>query len=197
MEQRNAILELMNKNWIYEAIVTTRDLSGGVPRASAMGVSTPDFEHISLEVYRTSKTSENIVRDGKFIINFVMYVELFWKSVTKEHLEFDDAGRLRDADAWIFAQVETTEDAGDKIKINAKILDNKIKNPNFILINRAKQLTLESIIKFTKFDFQDGNAADEINENLRVIKKVAPGSKYEKIVAEILNKIEKPIQANP
>ena len=125
MEQRNAILELMNKNWIYEAIVTTRDLSGGVPRASAMGVSTPDFEHISLEVYRTSKTSENIVRDGKFIINFVMYVELFWKSVTKEHLEFDDAGRLRDADAWIFAQVETTEDAGDKIKINAKILDNK------------------------------------------------------------------------
>lgn len=196
MEQQNEILALMNKNWIYEAIVTTKD-PGGTPRASPMGVLTPDFEHITLEVYRTSKTSENILRDMKFIINFVMYAELFWKAVIHEHLEFDDAGRLRDADAWIFAQVGTIEDAGDKIKINAKILGGKIKNPDFILINRAKHLALESIIRFTKLSHLDEKAVSGINENLRVIRKVAPESKYEKLVIEILNKIENPIQANP
>ena len=187
MAKTNEILDLMNKNWIYEAIITTTD-PGGSPRASPIGISTPDSERIILEIYKTSKTSENITLDKKFIINFVMYVEIFWNATIHENLEFDNFGHLKDSDAWLEMEVEDVEDAGEKIKIYSKISDYEIKKPGVALINRAKYLAMESIIKFTKPD--SSKAEDEINENLRVIKKVAPGSKYEKIVKEILNKIK-------
>ena len=193
IKTKNEILALMNETWIYEAIVTTRD-SDGEMRAAPMGVSTPDFEHIILEVYKTSKTSKNIINEKKFIINFVVYVELFWKTVIHENLEFDNLGHLKDSDAWIEAEVEKVEEAGEKIKVYSKISDYRIINLNFVLINRAKYLALESIINFTKPDLL--KSKNEIKENLRAIKKVAPDSKYEKIVEEILKKIEKHIQAN-
>jgi len=43
------------------------------------------------------------------------------------------------------------------------------------------------MVLFTK---PGDEAKNEINENLRVIKKVAPGSKYEKLVKEILKEIK-------
>lgn len=188
MTQQNEILTSMNKNWIYETIVTTKDADGKI-RAAPIGISTPEFEHVILEVYKTSKTSENIVREKKFIINFVMYAELFWKAVIHKHLDFDDLGHLMDSDVWLEMEVKEVESQDDKIKIYSKISNYKIKNQNFVLINRAKHLAFESIIRFTKPDLL--KAKKEISENLRAIKKVAPGSKYERIVEEILNKIEK------
>jgi len=183
---KNEILNLMNETWIYEAIITTTDACGTI-RAAPMGISTPDSEHMVLEIYKTSKTAGNIIRDKKFTINFVMYVELFWNSIKGKNLEYDSFGHLKDSDAWIDAKVQEIESSGEKIKVYSKITVYGIKNPNFVLINRAKHLAFESVVLFTK---PGDEAKNEINENLRVIKKVAPGSKYEKLVKEILKEIK-------
>jgi len=51
---KNEILNLMNETWIYEAIITTTDACGTI-RAAPMGISTPDSEHMVLEILQNIK----------------------------------------------------------------------------------------------------------------------------------------------
>ena len=68
---------------------------------------------------------------------------------------------------------------------------NKEFNENF-LFNRAQSLALECTIAYTKINagIEREFFRKEILNNYRVIKKVAPNSKYERIAEKILNKIE-------
>ncbi len=179
------LMNLMNKNWIYEVIITTKN-SDGTIRAAPMGIFTPDSERIILEIYKTSKTAGNLIRSREFIINLVSDVELFRNAVMLKELKFRDL-HLNNC-SWLEMNVEKVVEEGEKIKIYSKITGYEILSDDYELINRAKYLAFESIIKFTKPDLS--KARDEIYENLRVIKRVAPGSKYEKIVGGILREIK-------
>jgi hypothetical protein len=78
------------------------------------------------------------------------------------------------------------EDLGDKIRFFSKITDYCINSePN--LINRAEYLTLESLILFTRFFFTKSHTNKILLlENFRIVKKVAPNSKYESIMEKII-----------
>jgi len=57
------------------------------------------------------------------------------------------------------------------------------------LLNRAKSLVLESLILATRIPYLPERKPEELlRENYRVIKKVAPGSKYEHVMQELLKK---------
>jgi len=172
----------LRKGWIYEVIV------GAAGNAAPMGILTRDFESVEMEVYKDSKTYENILGAGEFVINFVDDVEIFYNSIfEKENIEFED-GHLKNADAFIQMKVAGKEELEDRIKIKAVPVEFKIARiPR--LKNRAESLVLESLIAKTRIPhvseeerkFLEG----KIQENLRVVKKVAHGSEFERILERL------------
>ena len=72
------LLNQLNKNWVYETIVTTPDKQ---PHSAPIGISTPDHKKIVLKLYKTSKTYENIAKSRVFVVNFVGDVELFYRAI--------------------------------------------------------------------------------------------------------------------
>ena len=56
------------------------------------------------------------------------------------------------------------------------------------LINRAEALVMESLILATRLPYFSGRGyEDTLKENYRIIAKVAPDSKYEKIIEKVMN----------
>lgn len=177
----------LKKNWIYEAIVTTSD--GKEKNVAPIGIWTKNFSCIEMEIYKNSKTYRNILLTNELVVNFVDDIKIFYRAIYgKDKLKYKKAKKvcapvLRKAKSWLELKVKRKEDYGDKIRIFAEIISYELKK-QVNLINRAEALALESLIKATKLPFK----RKEIEENLRVIKKVAPKSRYEKIVSNLLKK---------
>jgi len=169
----------LRKGWLYEVIVT----SAG--NAAPMGILTRDSESMEMELYKDSRTYRNILDAGEFVINFVGDVGIFYNSIfEKENIEFED-DHLKGADAFIKMEVTEKEDLSDRIGIKAIPIEFKIiKTPK--PINRAESLTLESLIAKTKIPHVSAKEKEflekKIQENLRVVKKAAPGSRFERIL---------------
>lgn len=198
------------RNWIYEAIATTFN-ENKKPNSAAVGIYTKNFRTIILELYKTSNTYKNIIRDGEFAINFTDNISLFYKSsISKRGLKYAKAKKinapiLKDADGYLELKSIGIEDLNDKVRIESEIVDSKINQKNFAsqnfnsqyklycdkkinLINRAKFLALESIINATKIPYISASykkfLKQEIQNYSRIIKKVAPDSEYIKIVED-------------
>ncbi|ODS38148.1 MAG: hypothetical protein A7316_00140 [Candidatus Altiarchaeales archaeon WOR_SM1_86-2] len=190
-------LTKLNKNWIYETIVTTWNEE---PHSAPIGISTPDHEKIVLKLYKTSKTYKNVLNSRIFVVNFVDDVELFYKAIfEKEKLSYrkvthgGDYPVLEGAAAYMGAEVSGIREDEDAALISSDVIFsgiNKEFNESF-LFNRAKSLALECITAYTKMDagVEGEFFRKEILNNYGIIKKVAPGSNYERLVKEILNKI--------
>lgn len=186
----------MRKNWIYEAIATTFN-KNKKPNSAAVGFYTKDFRTVVIELYKTSKTCDNVLREKEFAINFTGNISLFYKSsISKKGLKYAKAKKinapiLKDADGYLELKSIGIEDLNDKVRIESEVIDSKI-NKNIILINRAKSLALESIINATKIPYipdSDKNfLKKEIQKYKRVIKKTAPNSEYERITKYLNNK---------
>ncbi len=177
----------LEKTWIYETIVTTSD--GKKNNAAPIGIWTKDFSDIEMEIYKKSKTFKNILATNEFVVNLVDDPRIFYDALyNKDNLKYKKAKKvcapvLRKTSMWLELKVKRKEDNDRKIKICAEIVSFKTdKKP--ILLNRAKYIALESLIKSTKIPVK----RKEIEENLRVIKKVASKSEYEKIVEKLLKK---------
>ena len=64
-------------------------------------------------------------------------------------------------------------------------------NGSITLINRAEALTIESLILATKLPHLTERKKEEtLQENYRVIRKVAPGSQYEKILRMLFERLQ-------
>ena len=101
-----------------------------------------------------------------------------------------DAPVLIDSPASIEAKVISVTPKAQRMVIEAEIvhIQNRIKCD---LTNRAQSLLLESLIVATRIPhLPEGKPGKLLRENYRVIKKVAPGSKYEDIMRELLNKCD-------
>lgn len=180
----------INRNWIYEAIATTFN-KDKKPNSAPVGSYTKNFRTIIVELYKTSNTYKNIIREREFAINFTDRISLFYKSaISKKGLKYTKAKKinapiLKSADGYLELRAIGIENLGNKVIIESEIVDSKI-NKKINLINRAKFLTLESIINKTKIPYlSDSNnkfLKREILKYRRVIKKVAPDSEYERIV---------------
>lgn len=176
------------KNWIYETIVTTID--GKRNNAAPIGICTKNFYEIEFEMYKNSQTCKNVLATNELVVNFVDEPEIFYDALcAKGKVEYKKAKKvfapvLREADSWLELKVKRSKKDDKTIKICAEIISYTIKKKPVKLLNRAKFLTIESLIKATKVPFK----RNEIEEDLRVIKKVALDSEYEKIVNKILRR---------
>ncbi len=172
----------LRRGWIYEVILT---VSGN---ASPVGILTTDFESIEMDIYKTSTVCKDILEDGRYVINFVDDIGIFYNSVfEKQMLEFE-GNHLKDADAFIELDLRKTRDMGNRIRINAIPTGFRvIKTP--VLVNRARYLSLESLIARTKIPHVSGEEREflerKIRENLRVGRRVAPGSEFERILEKL------------
>jgi len=172
----------LRKEWIYEVIITCNG------NAAPVGILTRDFESVEMELYKTSKTCENILRDGEFVINFSDDMETFYNCIFNKEAVVYEENHLKGADAFIKMRVTEKEDIGNRIKMRAIPVEFKIiKAPR--LVNRARSLTLEGLIAKTKIPHLPSEEKEflekKIQKNLRVVRKVAPNSKYERIMERL------------
>jgi len=177
----------LGKNWIYETIVTTSDEKKD--NAAPMGIWTKDFFSIEIEIYKNSKTFKNILATNELVVNFVDDPMIFYDSLyANDRLKYKKAKKvcapvLREANTWLELKVKGKREWKKTIKISAEIVSHTL-DKRIMLLNRAKYMTLESLIKATKVPVK----TKEIEENLRVIRKVAPNSEYKKIVEKLLKR---------
>ena len=180
----------MQKNWIYETIVTT--FCDKNPHAAPFGVWTEDFDTLNMLIYKGSRTLENIIRQREFAVNLIADMSVFHKSLfNKEEIVYENSKQinaplLKDSSATVELKLKRIEEKENKFHINGEVVDiqtgNKVR-----LINRAENLVLESLILATRIPYLNKRRTEEdLMENYRVIRKVAPCSEYRKIMEKIL-----------
>ena len=180
----------MKNNWIYEVIVSTFHVR--VPHAAPMGIWSEDLDTLNLAIYRDSKTLENIIKKEEFAVNIVDDIKTFYESLfNKGNIAYAPSNQInapiiRDASATIESKVTHIEQKENRFHIKAEIVNIRIWN-KVRLVNRAKSLTLESLILVTRLHhFPDRRIEEILKENFRVIAKVAPDSMYEHIMENIM-----------
>ena len=182
----------IRKNWLYEVVITSID--NNVPHAAPFGVKTTDFKLVSIEMYKGSNTLINVLKSKEFVINTVSDPTVFYHALyAREKINFGFAKMiiapvLTDSPASIEVRLRNAINREQSYRIEAEVVYINIRNPSE-LINRAKSLVLESLILATRIPYLPERKPEELlKENYRVIKKVAPGSKYERIMQELLKK---------
>ncbi|MDM8557029.1 DUF447 family protein [Desulfococcaceae bacterium HSG7] len=182
----------MKKEWIYEIILSS--FSNDIPRAAPFGVKTSDFKYVRFALYKGSHTLENILDHREFVINVVQDMDIVYDALyAKDKLKYGlalkiNAPILNDAPANIEVKLTSTASKNQLVAVEAEIVHVQINKP-CIPINRAKNLLLESLIIATRVSYlPEGRAVELLKENNRVIKKVAPGSKYAAMMEELLIK---------
>jgi len=182
----------MNKNWIYEVVISCFDQN--IPHAAPFGVKTADFKLVAIEMYETSNTLKCILANQEFVLNAVDDPIVFYHALfNKEKLNFGSAKKVKapvlmDFSAFIEARLTNTIKREQSIIIEAEVVHIHLRS-KAELLNRAKGLVLESLILATRIPhFPKRKFEEGLRENYRVIKKVAPGSKYEEMMQDLLKK---------
>ena len=184
----------MKRQWIYEVIVSTG--GQGFSHAAPIGVWTQDFNSLKSEIYKGSKTLKNILENRDYSVNFppdtiAIYTVLFAKSrLVYEASKKIGAPRLHGASASLELQLKTIKERGKSVLVEGEIVSASMKS-KINLINRAEGLVLENLVLSTKLPHLPGQRIQNlIKENYRVIRKVAPGSDYEKIVESLMETLK-------
>ncbi|MDI6730786.1 MAG: DUF447 family protein [Candidatus Altarchaeum sp.] len=185
------------RNYIYEVII---EIDTGVKKNFApMGIKylgtkdgTKKFE---IDVFKGTNTAclltENLNKNfGKrnFTVTciFTSDTNYFYACITKNF--FGEFIRKIKKFPKIVFEIEKIDDLGKKLGVIclAEIKKDAERKIEKNLLNRAKYLALEVLICYTKPISYD-EKKEKISEMLRVIKKVAPDSDYERFVSDLLN----------
>lgn len=188
----NKLQELgLKTGWLYEVVIST--YKNNNPHAAPFGIKTSNFKCLALEMYKGSNTLENILATREFVINLVDDPLFFYQALyDREKINFASAKQVKapvmlDSPSSIEARLITAVNKKQRVLIEAEVVHIHSRKKGE-LINRAKSLFLESLILSTRLIvFPKLNLDKLIRENYRVIKKVAPGSKYETMMQELLN----------
>lgn len=179
----------MKRKWIYEVIVTT--FQNKDPHSTPIGVWTENFSELNMNIYKESMTLGNILTQKEFAANFVsdistFYYALFAKNeVTYINSKQIHAPAIKNASAVVGLKLKEITEEKSRFQIQAHVINVQIMD-DLKLVNRAESLVLESLILATKIPFLGREEIKKaLKENLRVIKKVAPGSKFQNIMEKI------------
>jgi len=175
--------------WIYEAIVCTS--LGGVPHAAPVGVWTDDQRTLRMDLYRTSRTLARILEGGAFVVGFPGDALALYEALHEPHrLRFDRA-RMVDAPslAGAGAVVELSlagASGDDPARVRGRV-ERVSTSGRPRLINRAEGLLTESLILATRAGRLGRDATlARLEENARVVRKVAPGSSWDQAMSRLL-----------
>lgn len=180
----------MQEGWIYEVILST--YTYGVPHAAPIGVWTEDFATLHMEIFDSSQTLQNVLRTKHFAVNFPPDVRTIHTVLFRpHHLRFEQAQAInapliRGSSGTVELTVSKEESLSDRAHITGTVLAVHV-HQDIELINRAESLLLESLIVATRLPYLNNTTArNDLAENYRVIRKVAPNSSYEKTMAKLL-----------
>jgi len=181
----------MEKNWLYEVVISS--YHDDIPHAAPFGVKSSDFKSVTIEMYKGSNTLRNVLTHKEFVLNPVDDPLVFYQALyAREKINFNPAKMIKapvitDSPSAIEVRLINAVDRKLSFLIEAEVLYIHVQNIR-PLTNRAKSLVLESLILSTRRScFPEQKLDKLIRENYRVIKKVAPGSRYEIIMQELLN----------
>jgi hypothetical protein len=183
----------MHKGWIYEVLVST--YANDAPHAAPIGISTDDSATLRVETYE-SQTRRNMLATGHLVANFPSSADMLFRALYAPHLlSYEAAEQVRaptvvGSSAVVELIVEHAMVHGVQVRaVTRPILVRIIEPPT--LLNRAEGLLLESLILATRIEHLDHEVVEaSLRENLRVVSKVAPGSRYEGEMAEILRALD-------
>jgi len=186
----------MNRGWIYEVIISTyRDKS---PHSAPIGVWTNDFVTLHMEIYKNTRTIINIMTLREFTVNLMSDIMIFYEAlfdkakITYEKSRNVNAPFIKGSPAVIEFKLKEVKDKEKTFHLTATPIHAQISG-SISLINRAEALTLESLILATKLPYLPQRQIKEtLQENYRVIMKVAPGSQYEKILRMLFEYLQIP-----
>lgn len=185
----------MQANWIYEVIVSV--FYHNSPYATPIGIWTEDFDTVEMEIYKGSTTLKGIMKEKEFAANLVADMEIFYAALfDKGKIAYEDSERvkapvIKNSPATIELITEEIKEGRESYHVKAGVVQVKTSG-KIILINRAENLVLESLILATKLPYLFRQRIEDVlKENYRVIRKVAPGSEFENIIKRI-EKITRP-----
>jgi len=203
-----------SKKIIGETIISTYD-DQRQPNAAPMGVRMEDFEHLILWIYTSSLTYQNLETKRCAVVNVLSDPELFYLTALKESKKnanlpqewFErativDAPRLRKADAHIEVtakKIRSLDDERAEVILQVKHINASKILPRVYC--RASFATIEAIIHATRIYFlmkqakigekkQALNLIERVRECYDVVNRVAPNSRYSKIMKELLQIID-------
>lgn len=185
-----------NKNYIYEVIIEidTEDGKNFAPMGIKYLGTKDGTKKFEIDVFKETKTAklltENLNKNfGKrnftFACIFTSDINYFYECITK-NFSGDFIHKIEKFPKVVF-EIEKIDDLGKKLRVIclAEIKKDAERKIEKNLLNRAKYLALEVLICYTK-PISYAEKKEKISEMLRVIKKVAPDSEYERIVSDLL-----------
>jgi len=182
------------KDWVYEVLLAS--YCSGVPHVAPFGMRVTDDTRVTLEMYEGSRSLRNVLAAKAFSLNTVQDMDFFYYALfDRERIRYGpaqkvDAPVLIDAPASMEAKVIKVTPAMRRVLVEAEIVHIEYRM-KCDLTNRAQSLLLESLIIATRIPYlPEGEPAKVLKEHYRVIKKVAPDSKYEALMKELLNKCQ-------
>ncbi len=180
----------LKEKWLYEVIISSYDHQ--VPHAAPFGMRVKNFETITLEIYKSSNTLKNILAGKEFALNAVDDPAIIYNALySKEKMYFASAEMINapvllHSSSSIEVKLKTIVEKKNRFLLEAEVVHINIRN-NGEFTNRAKSLVLESLIVSTRKKLLSKKKLESLlKENYRVIKKVAPGSKYEALMHSLL-----------
>ncbi len=180
----------MQDRWIYEVLISTfRD---GTPHAAPIGVWTSGPDKLCMDVYNGSQTLANILDSGNFAANFPEDAGMLYAALrAPAQLQFAEAQSVHApvvAGCTVNAELvlSSATPSGDRVRLVGDVrCVHRIATPR--LINRAEGLLLESLVLATRLERRSAvGTLTALTENYRVVRKVAPGSAYERALAALL-----------
>lgn len=183
----NLLSSNIEKSHQYEVIVTTEN--EGIRNSAPFGMVCTGKNTVMFNIFKGSKTLENILETEKFIVNitsnplFFTYATL--DKIPSQYLEKNNS--IKGSDSYfkcVITDIKSTKKRNgsiDKeniciIKAKAEDMVINVKNPR--PLNRAKYLLIESIYNYQNFYKDPNYYMPRIKEAKRVITKV--GTKKEK-----------------
>lgn len=182
----------MKMDWLYEVVISS--FNNHIPHAAPFGVKTADFQMVIIEMYKGSNTLKHVLALKEFALNTVDDPTVFYQALyEREKINFGlaktiNAPVLTDSPASIEVKLVNAISREESLLLEAEVVYVHIRHQGE-LMNRAKGLVLESLILATRIPhLPEGKAEELLRENYRVVKKVAPGSQYEQVMQDVLNR---------
>ncbi len=198
------------KNCIYEAIISSYGKNNET-NATPIGIvfKSPKIFHIQL--YKGSKTLNNLIISKCGVVNITHDIELFYNTAFKDEIdncilkktlfkkaESVNAPLIASADLNIEFVVEGIKEDNLKTVMICRVVKIKENAKTIWPYTRCFFAALESIIHATRIKtfFKEGNRkrAEELTKFVHyyreLIERIFPGSIYLKIVEELIDKID-------
>ena len=194
-----------------EAIVTTLN-SDGTPNAAPMGMQMKDEQHLTLNVYNTAQTCQNLKVTKCAVVNLTNSINVYFRSTFKEanqngkipsawfvKSDMVEAPRLRDADAAIEVAVTSLSLGEERTVFNCKVEGVSAKEQLPQVYCRALPLAIEAVTHATRVkafmhdpekQAQVTELIDLIGSHAKIVERVAPNSAF----TAVFHDLEKLIQ---